>query len=105
MQGVVGKVDEWTRLLRSKLQKLNDVLGCCDRSLCPDDHPVDQARLLQLQMILLGCSFHVVSVHIHADVAASDAVRCPPPGDEWKSISFPTLLRYRAPAECARYEA
>ncbi|CAN0538604.1 unnamed protein product, partial [Ectocarpus sp. 8 AP-2014] len=42
VQGVVGKVDEWTRLLRSKLQKLNDVLGCCDRSLCPADHPEDQ---------------------------------------------------------------
>eukprot|EP00903_Cladosiphon_okamuranus_P009239 g8818.t1 len=42
VQGVVGKVDEWTRLLRSKLQKLNDVLGCCDRSLCPADHPADQ---------------------------------------------------------------
>lgn len=44
VQGVVGKVDEWTRLLRSKLQKLNDVLGCCDRSLCPADHPEDQVQ-------------------------------------------------------------
>eukprot|EP00904_Undaria_pinnatifida_P007161 jgi/Undpi1/3575/HiC_scaffold_16.g06947.m1 len=42
VQGVVGKVDEWTRLLRSKLEKLNDVLGCCDRSLCPADLPEDQ---------------------------------------------------------------
>lgn len=34
VQGVVGKVNEWTRLLKSKLVKLNDVLGCCDSSLC-----------------------------------------------------------------------
>lgn len=42
VQGVVGKVDEWTRLLKTKLEKLNDVLGCCDRSLCPADLPEDQ---------------------------------------------------------------
>ncbi|CAM9167552.1 unnamed protein product [Ascophyllum nodosum] len=42
VQGVVGKVDEWTRLMKTKLEKLNDVLGCCDRSLCPADLPEDQ---------------------------------------------------------------
>lgn len=44
VNGVVGKVDEWTRLLKSKLQKLNDLLGCCDHSLCPEGHPKDQVR-------------------------------------------------------------
>ncbi|CAN0039198.1 unnamed protein product, partial [Choristocarpus tenellus] len=42
VMGVVGEVDEWTRLMKSKLEKLNEVLGCCDRSLCPPDHPEDQ---------------------------------------------------------------
>lgn len=40
----MGRMDEWTRLMSSKLQRLNDVLGCCDRSLCPADHPEDEVR-------------------------------------------------------------
>ncbi|CAM9585703.1 unnamed protein product, partial [Discosporangium mesarthrocarpum] len=42
VMGVVGEVDEWTRLLRPQLEKLNEVLGCCDRSLCGPEHPEDQ---------------------------------------------------------------
>lgn len=39
---MVGNVDEWTRLMKDKLMKLNDVLGCCDRSLCPDNLDEDE---------------------------------------------------------------